>query len=190
MKFSNDEFLWSKKIYASNIPGVQYYLRIYPNGSDEESLGEVCIFLFVDIGNESKVKADGKFCIDSANCADELDYEYLKTEIYGFSPCKTADFFDSKQKFIVDGKLIVTFEGILSVEKPRTENEINLGTGNLGSLFWMKENKDFTIHVGENAVKVGFTLLQCYVLYIYIFRSINAYSLFIPLFLNQCSKLA
>ena len=68
------------------------------------------------------------------------------------TPCKTSDFFDSSKNFIVDGKLIIKFEGILSVEKPRIENEINLGTGFVGNLFWINEDKDFRILVGESAL--------------------------------------
>ena len=192
LKDSNKKCLRTKRFNASNIPGVQYYLTIYPNGNNEDNRGEVWVFLQVELGNESKVKVNGKFCIDSADWTEKFNEDYHRTEGCGLTPCETADLFDSMQNLIVDGKLTLTFEGILSVDKEKTDNgiEINLGTGHLGSLFWLNEDKDFTIHVGENAVKVSFTLLQCYVLYIYIFRSINMFLLFIPPFSKQCSKLA
>ena len=189
LKDSKNKCLCTKKLDASNIPGVKYYLSIFPNGNTESSRGEVCVFLQVDVGNELKVKGDGKFYIDSVACADELDHEYHNSEGYGFSPCITADLFDSTQKFIVDGKLIIKFEGTLTVEKPRIENEINLGTGLVANLFWMNEDKDFTIHVGQNAVKVSFNYLHYFTMPIYKFRFINAFSLFIPPFSKLCSKL-
>ena len=91
----NNEYLCSKKCKASNIPGLQYYLTIYPNGDKENRRGEVLIFLYVKIGKESKVKVDGKFCIESAGWTANLQFEYHVTECRGFTACKTADLYDS-----------------------------------------------------------------------------------------------
>ena len=158
LKDSIDGCLNSKRVNASNIPGVKYFLSVFPNGHCVDRRGKVMIFLYVDVGKESRVKADGKFHIESAGWTEKLNHEYLRTKGSGFSPCKTVDFFDSKQKFIVNGELIVTFEGKLIVNKEKAENgnENKSVTGQLGSLFWMNEDKDFTINVGENAVKVSF----------------------------------
>ena len=159
LKDSIEGTLCSKKFKASNIPGVQYFLRIYPNGDDDQRRGKVYIFLYINLGKESKVKVDGKFCIESAGWTKELNHEYLLSQSRGYSPCTTADFYDSTKKFIVNGKIIVTFEGIISAEKEKIENgsesEIDMGIGHVANLFWMNEDKDFTIHVGENSVKVS-----------------------------------
>ena len=170
LKESDSGYLCSKQLNASNIPGIQYFLTVYPNGSDKSSSGNVLIFLHVNLKNGSNVKVDGKFCIDSAEFSAELKIEYQISEGRGCLPCKTDDLFDSTKNFIVDGTFVLTFEGILSADKEKTENgnEINLVAGHLGPLFWMNEDKDFTINVGENSVKVSFsfTLLFCHVAYI------------------------
>ena len=190
MKDSIDARLCSTRFNASNIPGIQYCLKLYPNGKDEARRGEVLMVLYVNLGNESKVKVDGKFCIESTFQTTKLNHEYHRAEGCGSSPCETADFFDSKKNYIVDGLFVLKFEGTLSVEKEKTENgnKIKSVTGHLGPLFWMNEDKDFTIHVGESAVKVSFelTVLVCN---IYIFRFINQFSLLIPPFSKQCSNL-
>ena len=191
LKDSDNGYLSSKGLYASNIPGVQYYLSIYPNGNKERHRGRVSIYLCVDIGNESKVKVDGKFCIESNLKTRKLNFEYRHSGVRGGSPCTIADFLDSTQKFIVNGKFILTFKGILSVDKEQSNNanEINLGTAHLGPLFWMNEDKDFTINVGENSVKASFNYLHYFTMLIYKFRSINRFFVFIPLYFKLCSIL-
>ena len=70
--------LCSKIYNASNIPGVNYYLRIYPNGKKVFLRGDVWICLYINVGNESKVNVDGKFRIESAGWNQKLYHEYHK----------------------------------------------------------------------------------------------------------------
>ena len=175
MKESNNGRFCSKRLIASNISGVQYYLTIYPNGDCEDRRGKVWIFLYVSLENESKVKVDSKFCIESAGWTDKLSEQYLLSKGRGFSPCGIADLFDPAKKFIVNGKLIIECDGYLSVEKPRPKDGNTLDAGHIGRKLWMNDDKDFTIHVGNESIKVSL-FVKCIKLLNEDFRSINLLS--------------
>ena len=168
LKESKNGRLLSKSFFASNIPGIQYDLRIYPNGYDEVTRGEVYICLFVNLEKEPKVKADAKFCIKSAGWTEEFNHEYHDFVFKDVSLCKTADLFDSSKHFIVGGKLIVKCVGYLSVEKPKLDNGNTWDAGHVGRKLWMDNYKDFTIRVGNESIEVS--------LYIFLSKGLMKFS--------------
>lgn len=200
LKESINGRLCSKRFNVLNIPEIQCYFEIYPNGDDEDSRGQVWIFLYVESGDELKVKIDGKFCVESAGYISEENYDYDEFNGWGFQICETAELFDPSKKFIVDGEFVFKCEGTLSVEKekPVTGNLITFGAGYVANmLFWMNEDKNFIIRVGHKCIKVSLTfkkqvyiyinLLKIYNIYNNLHRSTKLFSLFTLLSSKLCS---
>uniref|UniRef100_A0A914PS15 MATH domain-containing protein n=1 Tax=Panagrolaimus davidi TaxID=227884 RepID=A0A914PS15_9BILA len=118
----NNEYLQSQKFTVILSSNVQYFIKIYPNGDTDERRGKTWVFLYLDLGNEKKVKAEYKFSIWSSKL--KLNYVFEKSTGWGVSCCTTDELFDPTNKFIVDGKLTLKVKGILKTEKVETNNEM------------------------------------------------------------------
>uniref|UniRef100_A0AC34FNX5 BTB domain-containing protein n=1 Tax=Panagrolaimus sp. ES5 TaxID=591445 RepID=A0AC34FNX5_9BILA len=110
-------FLCGKYFYAFNIPGLQYYIKIYPNGDDEQHLGETWIFLNVNGSKERKITAQFTISIESANYSKSFNYVYETHTGWGSTCCKTVEFFESKNKYFVDGEIKIKVKGIFKTER-------------------------------------------------------------------------
>uniref|UniRef100_A0A914QB12 Uncharacterized protein n=1 Tax=Panagrolaimus davidi TaxID=227884 RepID=A0A914QB12_9BILA len=141
-----------------NIPGLQYYLTIYPN--DYQCRGECLIFLYLTLPNE-KMEIQSYFvvAIESANFSFKANYVFnCITNGCGKTCCKTEELFDPKKKFIIDEEMTIKVDGFLMVETNSVERKIwncNNFSGLLGLGLWAEENsKDFTIFVDEKKIDV------------------------------------
>uniref|UniRef100_A0AC34F579 Uncharacterized protein n=1 Tax=Panagrolaimus sp. ES5 TaxID=591445 RepID=A0AC34F579_9BILA len=120
LKESENRRVDGKCFYAFNIPGLQYYIEIFPNGHDDEFRGQTWIFLHVNGSNERKITAEVSLSIESADCLESFNYVYDECDGYGYTCCKTVDFFDSNNNFFVNGEVTIKAEGIFKVERPST----------------------------------------------------------------------
>uniref|UniRef100_A0A914QTA6 BTB domain-containing protein n=1 Tax=Panagrolaimus davidi TaxID=227884 RepID=A0A914QTA6_9BILA len=116
LKDSEDGCLSGKCYYAYSIPGLQYCVHIFPNGSSKRSRGQTCIFFNVNGSEDRKVTAECVISVESANFSDSLIYVYEESLGYGTYFCKTAEFINSK--FFVDGELTIKVKGTLKTERP------------------------------------------------------------------------
>uniref|UniRef100_A0AC34F6Y4 BTB domain-containing protein n=1 Tax=Panagrolaimus sp. ES5 TaxID=591445 RepID=A0AC34F6Y4_9BILA len=116
LKDSENGFLEGKCFYAFNILGLQYCVRIYPNGNDKESLGETWVFLHVNGSKKRKITAEFTISIESAGYTENFRDVFKCDEQLGFECCQTADFFGAKNKYFVDREITVKVEGILKAE--------------------------------------------------------------------------
>lgn len=114
LKDSKNGLSNSKYYLASNISGLYYIIKIFPNGHTEERSGETWIFLFILETNERKITANFTLSIESTNFVNNVTKLCVEPERYGFKCCTTAEFFDSKNNFFVEGEITIKLEGIFS----------------------------------------------------------------------------
>uniref|UniRef100_A0AC34FGT8 BTB domain-containing protein n=1 Tax=Panagrolaimus sp. ES5 TaxID=591445 RepID=A0AC34FGT8_9BILA len=117
LKDSENGFLNGKCFYAFNILGLQYYVSVYPNGNDEDCRGETWIFLYVNGSNKRKIAAEVTISIGSKYALKTLNRVYVEYHGSGFKCSKTDDFFDSKNKFFVNGEITIKVKGTLKAEQ-------------------------------------------------------------------------
>uniref|UniRef100_A0AC34FXC1 BTB domain-containing protein n=1 Tax=Panagrolaimus sp. ES5 TaxID=591445 RepID=A0AC34FXC1_9BILA len=145
LKDKPGEFLKSDSFNVSNIPGVQYYIKIYPSDEEEENSGNTTLWFFVEYLNETfKIEAFFNIAIEAADLDNHGEFVFEKTNsreasfniaietadfdnhgefIFeennsrGGALCTTDELFDPENRFIVDGELIIQMYGYLMVEK-------------------------------------------------------------------------
>jgi hypothetical protein len=113
LRNSNNGCLESEKFTAIHSSDVKYFLKIYPNGYNENR-GKTYICLRLELGIEKKIEANYSFLIKAGNWSCKL-YRAKKFEEYYYC-CTVDELFDSSRKFIDDGKLVVKVEGTLKIE--------------------------------------------------------------------------
>ena len=160
LKDSDGECLTTDFFEASNIPGVIYRLKCYPNDNREAWL-----YLGIAYGNETQVLADVTFSIESAGFCQKRSY--VKDKPRGVKCCKTYQLFFPN--YMVNGKLTVKCTGILSVERKSNYTDVDSDgekwkmEGFLGSI-WSGNETDFTIVVDGKCIEVsgGFSVIGIY----------------------------
>uniref|UniRef100_A0A914QN68 Uncharacterized protein n=1 Tax=Panagrolaimus davidi TaxID=227884 RepID=A0A914QN68_9BILA len=120
LKDLEDGCLNGKYYYAYNIPGLQYYVGIYPNGDwEEDRRGETWAFLYVNGSDERKISAEFTLSVESAKYSKNLNYVY--NDYYGWGQdkiCKIDEFFDPKYNFFVNGGITIKVKGIFKSPRP------------------------------------------------------------------------
>uniref|UniRef100_A0A914P6G4 BTB domain-containing protein n=1 Tax=Panagrolaimus davidi TaxID=227884 RepID=A0A914P6G4_9BILA len=160
---TNNKFLESEKFIAFHSSDVQYSLIIYPNGYNEKR-GKTWIFFNLELGNAKKIEADFTLSIKSAEWRHEYTFE--KSVACGNTCCTVAELFDSRKKFIVDGKFTLKVKGILKIETLKTINGMNILQSkkktikNFGDL-WDAGFEDFTFVAEGKEIKVHKNVLAC-----------------------------
>uniref|UniRef100_A0A914YM27 Uncharacterized protein n=1 Tax=Panagrolaimus superbus TaxID=310955 RepID=A0A914YM27_9BILA len=117
LKESENGFLNGKCFYAFNIPGLQYFIRICPNVDKVKHRGETWIYLYVNGSKERNITAKFTISVESANYSKSFNYVYQAYNGRGNSCCKTADFFETKNKYFVNGKVTIKIKGTLKTER-------------------------------------------------------------------------
>ena len=147
--------MFSKYFEASNIQGIKYYLYInlqkqWKNGFWQPSIG-----LQISNGKETKVHADVVLSIESTSWSHKLVQDFEGYQGWDGVCCKSAEF--RRPPYMVDGKMIIKCEGILSVERTLNHvagdipQEIEGGFGN----FWGENVKYFNINIDGNILRVS-----------------------------------
>uniref|UniRef100_A0A914QS82 BTB domain-containing protein n=1 Tax=Panagrolaimus davidi TaxID=227884 RepID=A0A914QS82_9BILA len=119
LKDSENGCLKGKHFYAYNIPGLQYFIAIYPNGyAEEDRRGETWAFLCINGSNERKISAEFTLSVESANYSKNLNYVF--EDIIGWGKekiCKIDEFFDPKNNFFVNGEITIKVKGIFKSQR-------------------------------------------------------------------------
>lgn len=143
--FKNDE-----------IPDIEYCLAI-----TSDSTKQINISLALSMEEPKIIAADFKVFIYSENIFYHINSTFEKSEFLGKEICLMKELFDESYNYFVDNKLIITMEGILSVEKEKQQifGEV-FGIKNniiLDEFSWDDENgnKDFDVHVDGKVIKVS-----------------------------------
>uniref|UniRef100_A0AC34G618 BTB domain-containing protein n=1 Tax=Panagrolaimus sp. ES5 TaxID=591445 RepID=A0AC34G618_9BILA len=113
MDLKDWQHLNGKYFYAFNIPGVLYNVNISQNGPYNS------IYFYLKHTKERKVTTDITGFIESANYSKKLN-EIYEGQYFSFEHLfygKTAEFFESKNKFFVNGEITVRVKGILKAER-------------------------------------------------------------------------
>uniref|UniRef100_A0AC34FYU9 BTB domain-containing protein n=1 Tax=Panagrolaimus sp. ES5 TaxID=591445 RepID=A0AC34FYU9_9BILA len=148
------KFLSSGWFSYSNDSDIEYAVYIYPHGGVEEGTEEeTWIGLNFHRKNTSflTVKADYNISIRTAN----YDADMIQAADSDKCCIATKDFFDPEKKFIVDEKVFIEFEGVLSyeTEMPAVDEPIFNSSDTLCLDLWKQEdNKDFTIVVDKKEI--------------------------------------
>uniref|UniRef100_A0A914R517 Uncharacterized protein n=1 Tax=Panagrolaimus davidi TaxID=227884 RepID=A0A914R517_9BILA len=99
LKSSNNGYLKSKRFNVSSDSDIKYYVMIYPNGNKDAYRGKTWVFLQLQLGSETKIKADVNFSIDSALFSHRMTQVFEKSEGRGTFLCSTEDFFDPENGY-------------------------------------------------------------------------------------------
>ena len=190
LRNSNGEFLVSEWLEASNIPGVSYRLKIYPNGDEEKNEKQTWLFLSVRLGKETKVSTDMKFSIESTGWSGGYSCEYAENESWGIKCFDTDKLFESH---IINGKLTLECTGILSVER-----KLNCADADSDGDKWKMEGffgslcngigSDFAIVVDGKCIDVSFFYKIFVIILAIFFRPTNSFSQLDLLYFRQCSN--
>uniref|UniRef100_A0A914Q2A1 BTB domain-containing protein n=1 Tax=Panagrolaimus davidi TaxID=227884 RepID=A0A914Q2A1_9BILA len=140
-----DECLKGKFYYAYNIPGLQYFLAIYPTGEDEQERGETWLKLHVNGSIERKITAEFTLSVESANFSRNSNYVYDGHQRHGPFLCKTEEFFDSKSKYFGNGEVTIKVKGIFKAKRPSTSI-----TSAPISLQWRIKEYDLKVEMKES----------------------------------------
>ena len=154
LKASDTDDVLESKYFKTVIPGVVYFLEICPNGFNDETRGEVWVFLFLEENNK-RIQATWSISNASACFKDHTDwiYELGGLDGYGSKICTCSDLFDPEKKFIEHGKLTLKLDGTLKTLDVIKQNP-TVEISSLSELLFIREDKDFVIAVGEDEVKV------------------------------------
>uniref|UniRef100_A0A914QZF0 BTB domain-containing protein n=1 Tax=Panagrolaimus davidi TaxID=227884 RepID=A0A914QZF0_9BILA len=134
--------------YWFDISGVDYCIGIHPSDPDKE--GETWIYFQIWKSNESKdIDAVFRMTIKSANYVLRKHHIFEEEGFIREKLCTTEELFDPEKRFIVDGKMTINMDGILTIEKEEENEKLLQFDDNFGSklclALWKQENKDFSI---------------------------------------------
>uniref|UniRef100_A0AC34G087 Uncharacterized protein n=1 Tax=Panagrolaimus sp. ES5 TaxID=591445 RepID=A0AC34G087_9BILA len=96
---------------------TNYYIQIYPNGRVEKHLGTIWILFVVNGSKERKITANFTIAVESAENYKNIFYVYDDEVGYGVEYCKSDEFFESKNRFFVNGEITFKINGILKAER-------------------------------------------------------------------------
>uniref|UniRef100_A0AC35F1M9 BTB domain-containing protein n=1 Tax=Panagrolaimus sp. PS1159 TaxID=55785 RepID=A0AC35F1M9_9BILA len=140
--------LASDRFEASNIPGVQYSIKIYPNDDEKERREQTWIYLHLKYSDEIKIKANFRITIESANTTKKLCHKFEKSKARGRKFCTTEELFDPENRFIVNGQMMIKMDGVLTIDKEAPPEIVTIedDSDDLSLGLWnQEEDKDFTI---------------------------------------------
>ena len=131
--------------------------------------------MLVHLENEKKkVEIVYDFSVQTVKFICDCQYALKEMNGWGHDLCSTKDLFDPTKGYIVDGFLTVNFNGIFMVE---TDQPTLLSCENLLTLTetQMKQDKDFSIEIGDKEVKVSYFLITIQLIAFCFCRFINKF---------------
>uniref|UniRef100_A0AC34FK38 BTB domain-containing protein n=1 Tax=Panagrolaimus sp. ES5 TaxID=591445 RepID=A0AC34FK38_9BILA len=156
-KESKNSKLNSKRIKIASFDDIKYYLTIHPSRIDDDGEPTTWLYFNIEMENDKKtIETVCDFSVDSVNYSEVVQGNFAESARDGLILCSTNDLFDPKKGYIVDGFLTINFNGILMMEKDQAtildcENRVALKEDDV-----TKQEKDFTIVIGDNETKVAF----------------------------------
>uniref|UniRef100_A0A914R1Z7 MATH domain-containing protein n=1 Tax=Panagrolaimus davidi TaxID=227884 RepID=A0A914R1Z7_9BILA len=112
------EVLYTTKRFVSNVPGIRYFFAVYPNGDKEEHRGQTWIFLCLELPSDTKVDAEVKLKVVSANFTTFLKQRYDKSIGWGRFICTKAALLDPTLNFFAADNLTFHVTGRFKVDLP------------------------------------------------------------------------
>uniref|UniRef100_A0AC34FWB4 BTB domain-containing protein n=1 Tax=Panagrolaimus sp. ES5 TaxID=591445 RepID=A0AC34FWB4_9BILA len=154
---TNNEHLKSDFFTAAvGVSVIEYCLGIFPNGHSNNHRGQTWIGLVLKLGNEKKVEAECTFFITTANLSKTFTQIKNRNCAIGYT---VDQFFDLKNKFIVEGKFTLKVELTLKMENAESKAVMELLKANWNVFknfkdMWNIGFEDFTISAGKHKIKV------------------------------------
>uniref|UniRef100_A0A914QFJ4 BTB domain-containing protein n=1 Tax=Panagrolaimus davidi TaxID=227884 RepID=A0A914QFJ4_9BILA len=146
--------LRSKCINIAKFNNAKYHLQIRPSVIRESGIeAQTELFLYVEMGDETKIEAAFDISIDSANYNHGNNFVYEKAYGRGTSLCSTADLLDPSKRFIDNGYLTINLNGILMKQKKQFIT-LNYKRCLAPKCFSKNGDKDFLIIVNDKEVQV------------------------------------
>uniref|UniRef100_A0AC35GDE4 Uncharacterized protein n=1 Tax=Panagrolaimus sp. PS1159 TaxID=55785 RepID=A0AC35GDE4_9BILA len=110
-----NSYLIGKYFYAYNIPGLQYFVGIHPNGFGEETRGETWLFFLIKCLEDRKVDFSLSLGVESANLSKASCC--ILGDSIAINVCKTEEFLEYKSKYFVNGEIIFKIKGAFKTER-------------------------------------------------------------------------
>uniref|UniRef100_A0AC34F341 BTB domain-containing protein n=1 Tax=Panagrolaimus sp. ES5 TaxID=591445 RepID=A0AC34F341_9BILA len=142
----------TSKEFKANIPGVKYYIVLYPNGRHESEKNHVLFVLHLKF--EMIKNVNGFFTLSFNSFPHGTRFSFKNCDESGFERylCTRDALFDTKNKFFIDGFMEVELNGGLETQgiKRKAPDSVSLT-----ELLWKNDDeKDVTFVVGEKEIKV------------------------------------
>uniref|UniRef100_A0AC35FXC7 MATH domain-containing protein n=1 Tax=Panagrolaimus sp. PS1159 TaxID=55785 RepID=A0AC35FXC7_9BILA len=154
MEESNKKYLYGESVTIASLSGAKYYLSIRPNYINGGKKSETVLYFYVELENETKIKAVVDFSIVSANYIRGFQHYIVKSKGYGIRLCSTADLFNPSKGFLVNGVLTVNLNGILIVEKCLYFS-LHCKNNFISTSALKPNDNDFAIIVGNKEIHVN-----------------------------------
>ena len=138
----------------SSFAGIDFYVALYPRGTDNIKKNTSVIYFFV-IGEYEDDHIFGQFTISiySANYSGFIESTYKKVSENCVFHCDTEEYFDAKNGYFVNGKMSVRIDGVLTLKKPIVDNSLSQKNILVNHL-WEKSAKDFSFLVKGKTIEV------------------------------------
>uniref|UniRef100_A0A914QAT9 BTB domain-containing protein n=1 Tax=Panagrolaimus davidi TaxID=227884 RepID=A0A914QAT9_9BILA len=142
------------KTFKANAPSVKYFLSLYPNGRNKSEANSVIFDVHLDFPKFIQIIASLSVAVKSASRVlkfTDVTFSTSENGSQGALICTRDELFNLEKKFFVNGIMEIEFEGTLKARGITLKAPESLS---LAQALWEADDKDVTIVVGEQELKV------------------------------------
>uniref|UniRef100_A0A914PSY3 BTB domain-containing protein n=1 Tax=Panagrolaimus davidi TaxID=227884 RepID=A0A914PSY3_9BILA len=142
------------KTFKANAPSIKYFLSLYPNGRNNSEANSVKLDVHFDFPKFFVITASFSIAVKSASKKlkfTDVTFVTGGNGSQGASICNRDELFSLEKKFFVNGFMEIEFEGTLKASGIKRKAPESLS---LTQALWEADDKDVTIVVGEQELKV------------------------------------